>query len=197
MKKLLVVLLSIAIAAGAADFEYNSGGAMGTVPTTGGSADGWGEWFIVTILNESGQDIVLTELGFPCGGPATGDHGWVVFLGLNEFMPPPDDASNADFFGAFTPVDPDPSTSPPVNYSYIDVTAENIIITNGSFFCVGYDNTGIGGQVDYNGTETWAWYEGSWDSDQAWGRTAVIEVSANFAQALQQHTWGAIKTTCF
>ncbi len=193
MKKLLVVLLSIAIAAGAADFEYNSGGAMGTVPTTGGSADGWGEWFIVSILNDSGQEITLVELGFPCGGPATGDYGWVVWTDVGGLNAPTGEASTADNFGAFTPVDPSPDTYD--TYTYVDVSAENVVIADGAYFCVGYDNTGIGGQVDFNGVDTWSWYEGVWDSDQAWGRTDLIEVSANFAQALQQHTWGAIKAT--
>ncbi len=197
MKKLLVALLSIALLASAADFEYNSGGAMGTVPTTGGSSTGWGEWFIVPILNNSGQEITLTELGFPCGGPATGAYGWVVWTDVGGLTPPAGEASTADNFGAFTPVDPDPSTSPPVNYSYIDVTAENIVIADGAYFCVGYDVTGIGGQVDFNGTDTYSWYEGAWDSDQAWGRTDIIEVSASFVQALDQHTWGAIKASCF
>lgn len=197
MKKLLVVLLSLAMLASAADFEYNTGGAMGTVPTTGGSADGWGEWFIVPIMNDSGQELMLTELGFPCGGPATGDYGWVVWTDVGGLTPPAGAAATADFSGPFTPVNPDPETSPPVDYSYIDVTAENIVIADGAYFCVGYDNTGIGGQIDFNGTDTYAWYGGVWDGDQAWSRTAIIEVSADFVQALDQHTWGAIKASGF
>ncbi len=195
MKKLLVVLLSIALLASAADFEYNSGGAMGTAPTAGGSSDGWGEWFIVPILNDSGQELTLTELGFPCGGPATGAYGWVVWTDVGGLTPPSGEASTADYFGAFTPVESDPTLYN--TYTFIDVTSENVVIADGAYFCVGYDNTGIGGQVDFNGTDTWAWYEGAWDGDQAWARTAVIEVSASFVQALDQHTWGAIKASCF
>ena len=197
MKKLLIVLLSIALLASAADFEYNSGGAMGTVPTTGGSSDGWGEWFVVSILNDSGQELTLTELGFPCCGPATGDYGWVVWTDVGGLTPPSGEASTADYFDAFTPVDPNPETFPPLTYTYIDVTAENIVIAEGAYFCIGYDNTGNGGQVVFNGTDTWAWYGGAWDEDQGYSRTAVIEVSGDFASSLNRNTWGAIKATCF
>ncbi len=195
MKNLMVVLFAIAVMAGAADFEYNSGGAMGTLPTTGGSSTGWGEWFILPILNDSGHDIILVELGFPCGGPETGDYGWVVWTSVGGLNPPAGEASSADFYDSFVPTDPDPSTSPPETYSYIDVTAENIVIADGAYFCIGYDVTGIGGQVDFNGVNTWAWYQGAWDGDEAWGRTAILEVSADYYQALEQNTWGSIKAT--
>ncbi len=38
------------------DFQYNTGGVLDFVPTTGGSSDGWGEWFIVTVYNDTGMN---------------------------------------------------------------------------------------------------------------------------------------------
>ncbi len=195
MKVLVVALLSVALLASAADFEYNSGGAMGTVPTTGGSSSGWGEWFVVSILNDSGQDILLMELGFPCCGPPTGADGWLVWTDVGGLNPPAGDASTADYSGAFTPLDPAPDTFPPITYTYIDVSAEDIVIANGAYFCIGYDVTGNGGQVDFNGVDTWSWYGGVWDSDQAWSRTDILEVSADYDTALERNTWGSIKAT--
>ena len=57
------------------DWVYNTGGAEDFVPDTGGSSDGWGEWFITTVLNDTGQDLLLTEFGFPCSGTAPRPHG--------------------------------------------------------------------------------------------------------------------------
>lgn len=195
MKCLVLALLVISVVAGAADFEYNSGGAMGTVPTMGGSSTGWGEWFALPILNDSGHDLILTELGFPCCGPPTGADGWLVWTDVGGLNPPAGEASTADFSGTFTPVDPDPSTYPPVTYTYIDVSAENVLIASGAYFCIGYDVTGIGGHVAFNGVDTWSWYEDAWDSDQNWSRTAILEVSANYDTALERNTWGSIKST--
>ena len=195
MKLVLVLLTVAAFSVFAADFEYNTGGAMGTVPTLGGSFDGWGEWFVTSVLNDTGHDLVLTELGFPCGGPATGDYGWVVWTDVGGLVAPSGEASTADYYGAFTPTSDDPSTIPPTVYSYIDVSAENIVIANGAYFCFGYDNTGVGGQIDTNGVDTWSWYENAWDSDAAWGRTDIMEVSANYDTALSRNSWGSIKTS--
>lgn len=41
-----------------------------------------------------------------------------------------------------------------------------------------------GGQVDFNGENTWAWYLDTWDPDADWGRTAVLQLKAT-------HTWVA------
>ena len=195
MKYIVVLALLFAVFATAEDFEYNTGGALGTVPTTGGSSSGWGEWFINTVHNDTGYDLVLTEFGFPCCGPPTGTYGWIVWYDVGGMNPPPGEASTADCYGEFAPVDPNPGTFPPTTYTYIDLTGEDIIIPDGNYFCFGYDNTGIGGQIDYNGVETWAWYEGVWDSDVPWGRTAIHQVLANYYVALDQATWGSIKTS--
>jgi len=177
------------------DFAYNTGGALDFVPTTGGSFDGWGEWFITTVFNDSGMDLILTEFGFPCGGPPTGSHGWVVWTGAAGYVAPAGDAFTAEYFGAFTPFDPDPTTFPPTTYTYVDVSAENIVIASDTYFTFGYDNTGTGGQTDFNGVDTWAWYFGMWDPDQSWGRTAILQVKANyFGTPVQDSSWGAIKS---
>ena len=195
MKKiiLLTVALVFASAAFAEDFEYNSGGSIDIVPTTGGSNDGWGEWFITSVLNDTGYDLMLTEFGFPCCGPATGAYGWVVWTDVGGLVAPSGQASTADYYGEFTPDDPDPGTFPPTDYTYIDVSASSVISPDGNYFCFGYDNTGTGGQVSYNGVETWAWYGGVWDPDPAWSRTAVLQVMGDFEGALDQTTWGSIK----
>jgi hypothetical protein len=145
------------------------GEAVGTVPTTGGSVVGWGSHFIVMTTNTSGSDINLSELGFPCGGPAS---TWLVWVGSAQ----PADFSTPDFSGPFTPTDPDPATFPPTTYAYLDVTASNVLIPAGSDFWFGYENPGVGGQVDCNGLVTYAWYGGAWDPDDTWGRTAVMQV---------------------
>jgi len=176
-----------------ADFEFNTGGSIDFVPTTGGSFDGWGEYFITTIENNAGADLELAELGFPCCGPETAAYGWLVWVGdMGGMVPPMGDALTADFYGAFAPVDPAPDTFPPTVYTYLPMSG--ITIAAGHFFTVGYDVTGNGGQTDANGYETWAWYGGAWDADSGWGRTAIIQVKGNTGgTATDSGTWGGIK----
>ncbi len=161
------------------DWVYNTGGSEGFIPTTQGSSDGWGEWFITTVMNDTGEDLYLSELGFPCSGPTTGEFGWVVWLDMGGIVPPSGPASTAHFYGSFSPVEPDPEVNPEV-YTFIDITEANIVVPNGVAFCFGYDNTGLGGQTDANGVETWAWYLDEWDPDSGWGRTAILQVKGNF-----------------
>ncbi|MCA9728792.1 MAG: hypothetical protein R3E12_11980 [Candidatus Eisenbacteria bacterium] len=180
--------------AGGYDWAYGTGGALDVVPTTGGSAAGWGEWFITTVYNDSGQDVTLTELGFPCSGPTTGTYGWIVWLGLGGLIPPAGQASTADYYGTFTPNDPDPNSFPPTVYSYVDVSGAGIVVPAGTYFCFGYDNTGTGGQIDFNGVETWAWYSGVWDPDVNYGRTALLQVKGIFGPTpVQESSWGKVK----
>ena len=195
MKKFifLAVTLVFASAAFAEDFEYNTGGSIDYEPDEYGSSVGWGEWFITTVQNDTGETLLLTELGFPMCGPPTGDYGWIVWIDVGGENPPVGDVTTADFYDAFTPVDPD-STGPPINYTYIDVSAENILIPNGNFFCFGYDNVVFGGLTAFNGTVTYSWWDGSWDSDEPYGITSVLQVFANYATALEQTTWGSIKS---
>ncbi len=163
-----------------ADFEYNTGGTIDFVPTLGGSATGWAEWMITTVHNDTGHRLRLTEFGFPCCGPPTGPYGWLVWRSVGGLYPPMGDPAAADYHGPFTPLDSNPATNPPTVYTYVNVSAQNIVIPNGSYFCFGYDVTGFGGQTSYNGVLTWGWYGGVWDPDQPYNRTAVLQVKANF-----------------
>jgi hypothetical protein len=176
------------------DWAYNTGGGLDFVPDLGGSNDGWGEWFITTAYNNSGEDLLLVEFGFPCAGPATETYGWIVWLDMAGYVAPGGGAYTAEYWGSFTPLDPDPETWPPTTYTYVDVSTEGIVVPDGTYFCFGYDNTGMGGQTSYNGVETWAWYGGYWDPDVSWGRTAILQVKANFhGTPVDESTWGAIK----
>ena len=156
-----------------AAWEWSTAGSMDFVPTTGGSFDGWGSHFLATTANTSGQDMRILEFGFPCAGDIAGQ--WLVWLGAT--MPP--DTSNPDFSGAFTATDPDPLTFPPTVYTYVDVSGANVVVPAGETIWFAYVNPGVGGQIDFNGVDTWAWYAGAWDGDQAWGRTAVMQLKAD------------------
>jgi len=164
-----------------AALEYNTGGAIDFVPDSGGEAASWGEWFVTTVHNSTGQKLILRELGFPCAGPPTGEFGWLVWTDVGGPGPPAGDPYTADHHGPFTPVDPNPATMPPTVYTYVDVTAEDIVIQPGSYFCLGYDVTGTGGQTaPFNGVDTWSWNLGVWNSDAGNDRTAILQVKADF-----------------
>ena len=45
---------------------YNTGGALDFAATVGGSDSGWGPYFIATWVNDTGEDILLVEFGWPC-----------------------------------------------------------------------------------------------------------------------------------
>ena len=175
-----------------ADFEYNTGGSIDFVPDLGGSATGWSEWSIGLLENYTGTDLVLVELSWPCSGPASGAYGWIVWTGQFDL---PGAASTAEYYGPYTPVDPDPTTFPPTTYTYIDVTAENIPFIDGDGICFGFDNTGMQGMTSYNGVETWGWYGGIWDSDSAYGRTAIQQLKADVAGGtpVENASWGQVK----
>ena len=194
MRITILLLVAVTTIVVAEDFEYSTGGSMGTPATTGGSNTGWGEWFITSVLNDAGQDITLTQIAFPCCGDASGLYGWVVWTDVGGLVAPAGDVSTCDYYGSYVPADPD-STFPPDTYTYVDLSSENIIIADGDYFCFGYDNTQIGGQIGANGNETWSWYNNMWDPDSGWGRTALLEVYANYTIALEHDTWGAIKSS--
>ena len=156
-----------------ADFEWSSGGALNVVPTTGGSATGWAEYFIVMTTNTTAQPIRLDELGFPCGGPSA---SWGVWV--QSAQPP--NYTSPQYSGNFTPVDPNPATFPPTTYTYVDITATNVVVPAGADFWFGYLNPGIAGQVDFNGVITYGWYLGAWDPDNNYGRTTVMQVLGSF-----------------
>ena len=53
------------------------------------------------------------------------------------------------------------------------------MIPAGQVFWFGYTNPGLSGQIDYNGVDTFGWFQGSWDGDGPWGRTTVMQFKAN------------------
>ena len=177
------------------DWEWSTAG-MNFIPDLGGSATGWAEWFITTVHYTGDQCLQLIEFGFPVCGPTTGTYGWLVWGDVGYLGPPPGGANTADYYGQFTPVCTDPNMFPPTIYTYVDVSSAGVMVLPGSYICFGYDNTGMGGMTYFNGVDTWGWYGGYWDSDQGWGRTAVMQVKGNFAgsTAIEGSTWGAIKS---
>ncbi|MCD4848985.1 MAG: hypothetical protein K8R76_12440 [Candidatus Aegiribacteria sp.] len=196
MKYLFVFILMVfSLSVLGEDFEYNTGGVIGYVADLSGSSAGWGEWFITSFYNDTGHDLVLIEFGFPCCGTVTGDFGWVVWVNMPDTGPPADIPESCDYHGPFTPVE-GPGGDPSV-YTYINVSGESIVILDQTQFVFGYQNTDLGGQTPFTGTVTWSWHEGVWASDENHYRTAVLQVKANFNDALDQTTWGAIKNTFF
>ncbi|MBN2170693.1 MAG: hypothetical protein JW819_05145 [Candidatus Krumholzibacteriota bacterium] len=175
------------------DFEYNTGGAIDVIPTLGGSASGWA-WYILHVLtNSTGHDLWVKELGFPCNmgtGEVTWPVEWVFYAGG---LPGDPYATAWTFSGDFTPVDTG-TTLPPTIYTYIDVEADMVILPNGSSWAWGYENPGYCGQVSYNGVETWGWWSGLWESDVSWGRTAVLQIKADYyTTPVQDATISAVK----
>lgn len=156
-----------------ADWEWSTAGTVDAVPTTGGSSGGWGEHFVVQVTNNTGSDQQMAEFGFPCGGTIGSE--WMVWLDPSM----PAGFSGGDFSGSFTATDPDDTTMPPVNYTYVDVSSAGVVIPDGQVFWFGYTNPGISGQIAANGVETFGWYQGAWDSDDGWGRTTVMQFKAN------------------
>lgn len=177
-----------------ADFEYNSAGVMDHVPEYSGDAYSWAEWFIVTVRNDTGYNLVIKELGFPCCGPPTGDHGWVVWTNMPGLVPPAGGPTTAQYRGPFAPADPGTSI-PPSTYTYLDVSDAEIFVLADTYFCFGYQNTNIGGLTDYQGIETWGWYCGEWWSDGDSSMTAVLQVKADrIYTPVAKSTWGAVKS---
>lgn len=154
-------------------WEWNSAGSIDAAATTGGSSDGWGTHFLATTVNDSGDDMRLVELGWPCAGVIPG--AWLVWVGGSM----PADYSNPDYTGSFTAVDTDDTQLPPPTYTYVDVTAANVVVPRGETVWLAYVNPGVGGQIDFNGVDTWGWYGGAWDPDQTWGRTAVMQLKGD------------------
>ena len=178
------------------DFEWSSANVFDEVPTLGGSATGWAEWMLAATQNTLAYDMNVNELSWPCCGAPSELYGWVVWVGdMGGLVPPSGDAYTADHYGPFTPVDPAPDTFPPVVYTYVDVSAEGVVIPAGNFFVFGYDVTGNGGQIDYNGIETWGWYGGIWESDVSWARTCILQIKGGEggSSPVEGDTWGTIK----
>jgi len=159
------------------DVFYNTVGALDAPATVGGSDDGWGPYFIATWVNDTGEDVTLTEFGWPCGG---GGSTALWYYWLSETLPGAVGTAHAT--GTYNIMSSDPDEFPPTVYSYADVTDAELVVPAGSRIYWGYalPVPGIGGQVDFNGTTTWAWYLGAWDPDSDWGRTAVLQLKGTF-----------------
>lgn len=194
MRAVLLVLCVAGLAIAQFDYEYNTSGTIGTLPALVGSNDGWAEYFVVPIQNTTGYDLEIKEFRFPCCGPQTSAYGWVVWTGLSGLVPPAGDATTAQYYGQFTPAIATGGAAGDITeYTVIDVSSAGVVIPAGAYWCFGYDNTMLGGQVSFNGVITYGWYEGSWDSDEPWGRTAILEFAADYVMSLDQATWAEIK----
>lgn len=195
MKSALFILALLVSVVLAEDWEYNTGGSIGFIATQVGST-GWAEWFVVTVENNTGHDVLMKEFGFPCAGDATDTLGWILYSNVGGANPPAGTPADCDWHGPFTPVE-GPGGDPTV-YTYVDVSGEGIIIPDGTYFSFGYQNTGFGGMTPFNGTATWSWFDGGtgyfWNPDANYSRTAVLQFMADYTDALQSATWGEIKT---
>lgn len=149
--------------------EYNTAGEIDAPATNGGDYEGWGTHFLARWENNTETNISVIELGFPCGG------FWSAFwyVWISEELPGA--PGSQDYRGSFVAVSEDDTEYPPSQYTYIDVSDQEIIIPVGATMYFGYGNPGMGGQVLYSGVETWSWYDQSWDSDSTYNRTAVLQ----------------------
>jgi len=157
------------------DVEYSTTGTMDTPATLGGDREGWGTDFITRWTNDTGNDVAITEFGWPCGG--FWSQFWYVWI--SDTMPA--DPYTLEFFGSFVATSEDDLEWPPSQYTYIDMTDEGIIIPEGATMYFGYGNPGMGGQIAFNGVETYSWLEDVWDMDGDFGRTAVMQFRGEFA----------------
>jgi len=168
------VLLLLAGAALAADVEYSTTGALDTPATLGGDRDGWGTEFVARWTNTTGADVILEELAWPCGG------WWAQFwyVWISDALPP--NPWTLEYHGTFVPASEDDTEWPPSTYTYVDVSGEGIVVPAGASMVFGYSNPGMGGQIGFNGTETWSWLDDGWDMDGDFGRTAVLQFKGSF-----------------
>ena len=180
-------------------WEWNSGGTIDCVPTFGATWDGWGEWFITTIYNDTGYDIGISKFGFPCNygdGSGPNQDVWcALWYNVGGLHAPPGDYTSADEYFDFDPVD-DGDTSPPIIYSYVDIAdTEYITINENTYFCFGYKNPGLGGQIDYNGVVTWSWHNNRWGTDGKKGRTAILQFKGGYITGIESTSLGTIKAS--
>ncbi|MCP4231586.1 MAG: hypothetical protein GY771_15760 [bacterium] len=202
MRAFISIIISVSLlphVVNAYDWEWNSGGTMDCVPTMGGTWDGWGEWFITTVYNDTSFDIIISKFGFPCSyGDGTGpyeDISWAVWLDVGGTGFLPDNPFTADESGTFDPVD-DNDTDPPTIYSYVDLRySQEFTIYRGTYFCFGYRNPGLGGQIDFNGVNTWSWHSDTWESDGNKGRTAILQLCGSYYESIDSASLGTIKAT--
>jgi hypothetical protein len=172
---LLFFWIFLAATASAADVEFSTTGAMDTPATLGGDRDGWGTEFITRWDNETGHDVIVEEFGWPCGG--WWSQFWYVWI--TDSLP--EDPYTLQYYGSFVAESPDDTEWPPSLYTYVDVSDEGVVIPAGASMYFGYGNPGMGGQIGFNGVETYSWLDDGWDMDGDFNRTAVMQFKGSFA----------------
>jgi hypothetical protein len=158
-----------------ADVEYSTTGALDTPATMGGDVDGWGSDFITRWHNDTGADVAIVEFGWPCGG------FWARFwyVWITDTLPA--DPYTLELYGTFVAASEDDTEWPPSQYTYVDVSGEGIVIPEGATMYFGYGNPGMGGQIAFNGVETYSYLDDGWDLDGDFGRTAVLQFKGDLA----------------
>ena len=177
-KHLLLPLIAIILLTSsslAADVEYSTTGAMDTPATLGGDRDGWGTEFITRWDNLTGTDVIIDEFGWPCGG--WWSQFWYVWI--TDTLP--DDPYTLEYYGSFVATSEDDTEWPPSLYTYVDMSNEGIVVPAGASMYFGYGNPGMGGQISFNGVETYSWLDDAWDMDGDFGRTAVMQFKGTFS----------------
>ncbi len=191
-KPIVIVLFLSLVPAIAADFEWNTQGVMDTPAYMFGTSVNWGEYHITILENNTGSDLLITELGFSCSGP--GPTNWVVWTDVADFAPP-GDPDSAEYQGTFTPLDPNPYHTPAV-YTDVNVTSESILFESGTLLCFGYENPGSGGFSELAGpVETWSLYNNIWYGDTQHMTTNCSQILAVYSSSLARMTFGEIKAS--
>jgi hypothetical protein len=171
---LLLALVLFASIAPAADVEYSTTGTMDTPATHAGDRDFWGSEFITRWENTTGEDVHIEEFGWPCGG--WWSQFWYVWI--SDILPV--NPYTLEFYGSFVATIEDGTQYPPSQYTYVDVSDEDIVIPAGAVMVFGYGNPGMGGQIPFNGVETWSWLDDQWDRDGDFNRTAILQFKGSF-----------------
>ena len=189
VKHPLLLLLAIGLLGAptlAADVEYSTTGAMDTPAALGGDRDGWGTEFITRWDNATGHDVIIEEFGWPCGG--WWSQFWYVWI--SDTLPP--DPYTLEYYGSFVAASEDDTEWPPSVYTYVDVSGEGLVVPAGASMYFGYGNPGMGGQIGFNGVQTYSWLDEAWDMDGDFGRTAVMQFKGSFGTvAVQDETPGS------
>lgn len=186
--------------AGRSTLEFNTGGEMFMSSTIAGSASGWA-YAILHIYHY--EDPVYTpmqmrEFGFPTciwsSDPIPLPVDWYLEITAEDLPALPNPyAFNWDHQGTFYPTTGD--SNPPSVYEVVDVVPLDIFFEDGDALYWGYENAGLCGQIEYNGVETLGWYIDQWESDAPYGRTCLMQFSADhLVTASNERSLGEIKS---
>lgn len=166
------------------DIYFNTGGAWLTAPTLNGSASGY-SYYILHVF-QCDEPIIrhmIVSFGFPTNtwssDPIELPVEWVVAYGAPDIHSIGNPYTHSwTYRGTFLPTGA-PDTSPPTEYTVVEVPWEDFItIQSGMSMIWGYENAGLCGMTWYSGVETIGWYHGNWESDAAYGRTALMQFRA-------------------